>query len=258
MSLLSKILKIVIPIPKILEGNRFLFIGPHPDDIEIGAGATALRLTKLGKNVKFLICTDGRYGTEDPNADAIELIKIRQAEAKAAAAHLGVDDVEFLPYPDGGNYNKYEMTLSIAKVIGEYKPDIIFAPDPKLISELHLDHTNTGDAASNAFIIAGIPKMMAELGVDSVNVKGIAFYFTNRPNQYVKTSNLLDKQFEAIKLFKSQFPETPAWEENVRGLRLYLKLRATRFGMKRLWKSADGFRVLGPLHSHCAPESEDF
>lgn len=258
MSILSKILKMILPPPKIVKCDRFLFIGPHPDDIEIGAGATALRLANMGKSIKFLVCTDGRYGTENPNADTNELIKIRQEEAREAAAYLGINEVEFLPYPDGGDYNRQDMAKSIAKVICEYRPDIIFAPDSKLLSELHADHINVGEAASNAFVMCGLAKMMAELGCKNTSVKGIAFYFTNRPNQYVKTSNLLEKQFEAIRLFKSQFPDTKEWEENIRGLKLYIKLRAMRFGVKRFWKSADAFRVLGTLHAHCAPESDDF
>lgn len=28
------------PLPELDSFNRYLFIGPHPDDIEIGAGAT--------------------------------------------------------------------------------------------------------------------------------------------------------------------------------------------------------------------------
>ncbi len=258
MSLLSKVLKIAVPIPKILHGDSFLFIGPHPDDIEIGAGATVYRLTSMGKKVKFLICTDGRYGTLDADMDDETLIKIRQAEAKKSAAHLGVDDVEFLPYPDGGDYNEYDLTKSIAKVICTFRPNFIFAPDPKLLTELHIDHIKVGQAASHAFIMSGTPKMAKNLGVESISLKGIAYYYTNRPNQYIKTSNLINKQIEAIKLFESQFPNTEEWQQNFKGLTLYIKLRATRFGLKRFWKSADGFCVLGPLHTHCAPESEDF
>ena len=41
MSLMKLILKAAVPTPKIEAYRRFLFVGPHPDDIEIGAGATA-------------------------------------------------------------------------------------------------------------------------------------------------------------------------------------------------------------------------
>lgn len=41
--------------------KRYLFIGPHPGDVELGAGATAAKLAAAGKAVCFLVCTDGRY-----------------------------------------------------------------------------------------------------------------------------------------------------------------------------------------------------
>ena len=60
MGLTKLVLKFAAPLPKIEEYNRFLFIGPHPDDIEIGAGATAAKLVDMGKEVRFLVCIDGR------------------------------------------------------------------------------------------------------------------------------------------------------------------------------------------------------
>ena len=34
-------------------------MGPQPDDIEVGAGATVAKLTAAGKRVTFLVLTDG-------------------------------------------------------------------------------------------------------------------------------------------------------------------------------------------------------
>ena len=62
MSLTRLALRCAAPLPKLERFDRYLFVGPHPDDIEIGAGATAARLAAQGKAVCFLICTDGRYG----------------------------------------------------------------------------------------------------------------------------------------------------------------------------------------------------
>ena len=56
-------IKFAAPFPKVQNFDRYLFVGPHPDDIEIGAGATVAALAAQGKNICFLICTNGRYGT---------------------------------------------------------------------------------------------------------------------------------------------------------------------------------------------------
>ena len=65
MSLTNLALHFAAPLPDLEGFERYLFVGPHPDDIEIGAGATVSRLASLGKKITFLICTDGRYGDEN-------------------------------------------------------------------------------------------------------------------------------------------------------------------------------------------------
>ena len=102
MSILKLVLKAAAPLPDIEKSERYLFIGPHPDDIEIGAGATAAKLAAMGKSVCFLICLDGRYGSETIPPD--ELVGIRKKEACASAKMLGVSDVRFLELSDGGFY----------------------------------------------------------------------------------------------------------------------------------------------------------
>ena len=87
MSLVSLALRLAAPAPQVEAFDRYLFLGPHPDDIEIGAGATAAKLIAAGKQVCFLICTDGRFGLEHaPTGTAPEdLIALRQAEALSSA-----------------------------------------------------------------------------------------------------------------------------------------------------------------------------
>ena len=48
MGLTKLALKIAAPAPRIETFSKYLFIGPHPDDIEIGCGATAAKLAKQG------------------------------------------------------------------------------------------------------------------------------------------------------------------------------------------------------------------
>ena len=120
MSFLTWILKkFVVPIPKVESFEHYLFIGPHPDDIEVGAGATVSRLVDMGKKVTFLIATDGCYGSQTADYDKQALIETRQKEALESAKTLGVNDVHFLPYSDCGLYNLtelYPFTPSIGRV----------------------------------------------------------------------------------------------------------------------------------------------
>lgn len=252
MSITKLALKIAAPLPKLESFERFLFVGPHPDDIEIGAGATAAKLAAAGKKVCFLICTDGRFGSAEFAPQA--LVPIRQAEARASAAALGVDDVRFLPFSDGGFYDARELVSAVARVVGDFKPDVIFAPDHCVTSECHIDHLNTGRAAAEVAYFAPYARLMAEHGAESAPVKALAYYMTAKPNSYVKTSKeLLNQQLASV--FDCHQSQFPANSGEGKAIALYLRLRSADFGLRRACAHAEGFRVLGVTQMHCLPEA---
>lgn len=252
MSLTKLALRFAAPVPGIEDFERCLFIGPHPDDIEIGAGATAAKLAAMGKRVCFLICTDGRFGSAD--IPPSELTGIRREEARASAGALGVSDVRYLTFCDGGFYDMRELVSGIARVVGEFKPDLIFAPDHFVSSECHPDHLNVGRASAEIAYLAPYAQLMAKHGAQAAPVKSLAYYMTAKPNRFVKTSAaLLKKQLSAIfDCHKSQFP---AGCPEAKAIAMYLRLRSVDFGLRRLCGHAEGFRVLGVTQMHCLPEA---
>ena len=255
MSLTRAALRFAAPLPRIENFRRCLFIGPHPDDIEIGAGATAGKLAAAGKELCFLICTDGRFGDAylPKGTSPQDLISRRQAEARRSAALLGVSDVRFLNLRDGGGYTQEALWRGMAEVIGDFKPDVLFAPDPRVSSECHTDHLNVGEAAMRLAYFAPYAGIMAGYGAKAAPVKALALYMTAKPNQYIKTTGYLDRQLEAIfTCHKSQFP---AGCGEARAISLYLKFRSADFGLRSLKGAAEGFRVLGVTQMHCLPEA---
>lgn len=255
MSITRTILKFAAPVPKIETFRNCLFIGPHPDDIEIGAGGTVAALSDMGRQVSFVICTDGRFCTEHTpeGMTSQELIEIRKQEAVASAEVLGVSDVTFLGFSDGGFYERKDLIAALARVIGEKKPDIIFAPDPEVTSECHIDHLNAGNAARQLAFFAPFEDIMREYGAACAPVSAIAYYMTAKPNRFVSTGKYLSRQKEAIfHCHKSQFPEGCG---DISSISLYLKLRSCDFGIRSLKGRAEGFRVLGRTHMHCLPEA---
>lgn len=256
MSLTKHILKFAAPLPKIESFDRFLFIGPHPDDIEIGAGATAAKLASLGKQVCFLICIDGRYG--DGHVKNIisrkELIALRQEEAIKSASVLGVTDVRFLNLCDGGFYKQNDLIQKIASVVGDFKPDVIFAPDPCVTSECHIDHINVGNAARQIAYFAPYSGIMKKYGAKKAPVKALAYYMTAKPTQFIKTSGFLKKQLQAI--FCCHLSQFPKGCDDAKSITMYLKLRSLNYGLLHFASCAEGFRVLGVTQMHCLPEAE--
>ena len=255
MGLTKLVLKIAAPAPKVEEFSSHLFIGPHPDDIEIGAGATAARLAAAGKKVSFLILTDGRYG--DGLSGGIkgdDLAELRRQESIRSAEKLGVTDVRFLDLSDGGFYDYDDMLKGIAKAVGDIKPDLIFAPDPYTGQECHVDHLNTGRAAAHIACFAPYPGIMENYGAEAADVKGIAFYMTAKANRFVKVSKE-EFRLQNEALFGCHTSQFPAGSDEAKQLALYLKLRSADFGLRNLCSHAEGFRVLGQTHMHCLPEN---
>jgi len=255
MGLTKLVLKAAVPIPKIETYRRFLFIGPHPDDIEIGAGATAAKLAAMGKEICFLVCLDGRFGDgnapEGVRGDA--LVTLRRQEAVSSAAMLGVKDVRFLDLSDGGFYQQEELVREIAQVVGDFQPDVIFAPDPDVTSECHIDHRNVGAAARQIAYFAPYRGIMAGHEAQAAPVQALAYYMTAKPNRFVKTRGYLALQLKSIfHCHLSQFPETSTEGKSIA---LYLKVRAVDFGIRSGFGCAEGFRVLGVTHMHCLPEA---
>lgn len=257
MSILKQIILHAAPLPQLENCNRFLFIGPHPDDIEIGAGATAAKLAAAGKELCFLICTDGRYGFDNLSEPITpeQLADIRRKEALSAAKVLGVSDVRFANLSDGAFYDVEELSHVILKTISDFQPEVILCPDPSVTSECHSDHLNAGNAAKRAACFASNREIMKAHGLTAAPVQAIAFFMTAKPNRYIRTDGFLQTQLDSIFLcHTSQFPAGTSWAKS---MSLYLKLRAYDFGLRSLCKTAEGFRVLGQTHMHCLPEAGD-
>lgn len=255
MSLSSLIVRAAVPLPKLEQYQRFLFLGPHPDDIEIGAGATAAKLVSLGKEVCFTVCTDGRFGLGNAPRGATPetLISLRQEEARSSASMLGVQDLRFLSFSDGGLYEKQDLVRAIAGIIADFQPEVIFAPDPDVTSECHADHLNVGRAAKQLACFAPYPELMNAYGAAGAPVKALALYMTAKANRCVDTKGCLSRQLDAI--FRCHLSQFPDKSDEAKALRLYLRIRSADYGLRCFSSAGEGFRVLGPTHMHCLPEA---
>lgn len=253
MSVLKFIIKKAVTLPRPEDMKTVLFVGPHPDDIEIGAGATAAKLAAMGKRVCFLICTDGRYGDRYTEVKGDELAALRESESVESARMLGVEDVRFLRFSDGGFYSTDDMKAKLVSVIGDVKPDMIFCPDPDVISECHPDHLNVGRICKEIACLIPYEGIAKQMGSNAVDLKAIAFYMTAKVNSYVSTRGFFSTQLRAV--FDCHLSQFPRGGSDAYTTALYLKLRAYIFGLKNLSGTAEGFRILGQTHMHCLPEA---
>lgn len=128
-------------------------IAAHPDDIESWCAGTLAQAIDRGATVRLLLVTSGELGSSDPSAVAQEVARLREEEARKAAAILGIAEVVFLHYPDGEVENIKALRADLVAWIRRWQPTILFTHDPEhpLPAYLcHRDHRTVGRAALDA------------------------------------------------------------------------------------------------------------
>jgi LmbE family N-acetylglucosaminyl deacetylase len=117
---------------------RILAIGAHPDDIELGCGASLKLFRDKGHEVYMLVLTRGE-GSGDP--------KIREEECCLSAKCLNVNQLFFGNLLDRKINEGFETIEEIEKVLRVIKPELVFTHGHK---DGHQDHRNTGRATLSA------------------------------------------------------------------------------------------------------------
>ena len=163
---------------------NILFIGAHPDDIEVGAGGTVARFVKEGENVSFLILTNGETAGNP---------LIRRQEAVEGAKILGVTDIIFSDIKDSDKHVRHDnKTISIIEeVIRKKNPDKIFVTTLK---DAHQDHKN-----------AALATISAARTVPNIFFYEVPSSFPDfRPHLYVDISETINQKIEALNAHRSQ------------------------------------------------------
>lgn len=113
---------------------RVLAIGAHPDDVELGCGATLARASAEGAAVTMLVLTDGGLGPtgHDP----------RHLEQAQAAALLGAE-LRWGGFADGRLRHGTELVDVISRVLDEAQPDLVLT---HAAQDSHQDHVATAAA----------------------------------------------------------------------------------------------------------------
>jgi LmbE family N-acetylglucosaminyl deacetylase len=109
------------PLPE--DWQRALAVVAHPDDLEYGAAAAIARWTDQGKQVAYCLITSGEAGIDSMPPDATR--RVREAEQRASAAVVGVDQVDFLGLPDGVLEYGLPLRRAIAAAVRRHQPEIV-------------------------------------------------------------------------------------------------------------------------------------
>lgn len=169
--------------------TRILALGAHPDDVEIYMFGTLSAATAQGARIDCAVATDGAKGGE---GDPAALARIRQAEARAAAALLSAE-MRFLGFGDGELVADAALVGALKALVAETSPDLVITHAP---NDYHRDHRALAEAMRLAASFA-VPVLFA----DTMNGVGFA------PTHYVDITAHFECKAQAIRAHASQEPE---------------------------------------------------
>jgi len=199
-----------------------MVVTPHPDDAEFGVAGTVARWTREGKDVIYVVCTNGDKGTSDPNMKPEELTRIREEEQLTAAKLLGVKEVIFLRHPDQSLEDTPEFRKEIVRLIRMYKPYTVVTADPYRRYIWHRDHRITSQVTLDAIFPyardhLAYPDLLEE-GLEPHKVREVLLWGSEEPNYRVDVTDTFDVKIAALRCHKSQIGGNPSsdMEERMR------------------------------------------
>jgi len=220
----------------------FLAFGAHPDDVELGCGATIAKLVSQGKKVGIVDLTRGELGTRGS-------AEIRTKETNEASKILGITIRENMNFKDGFFRNDEDHQLKIIQVIRKYQPDFVFcnAPDDR-----HIDHPKGSQLIVEASFLSGLTKINTDDSLGNPQKqwrpKNIYHYIQWKnldPDFIFDVSGFHNTKMDAVKCYSSQFydpkskePETPISTKNFMN---FVQSRANDFGRLIGVEHGEGF-----------------
>lgn len=196
-----------------------LVFGSHPDDAELGAGATIAKEITKGKKVGIIDLTRGELGTRGT-------AEIRDQEAAEAAKILGISVRDNLEFADGFFVNDKKHQMVVIQTIRKYRPEIVLC---NTIDDRHIDHARGSKLVSDACFLSGLVKIDTKLEGDDQwqepwRPKVVYHYIQWKnidPDFVIDVTGFIDKKVDAIKAYKSQMydpdsdaPQTPISSRN--------------------------------------------
>ncbi len=174
-------------------------IGAHPDDVEIGMGATVRRMSRQGMRVAIVDLTDGEptpHGT----------VERRMAEASRAGEILAVAERRTLSQPNRYLLDTVQARTELAEVLRELRPLIMFVPYPV---DAHPDHIAAHAIATAARFYAKFTKteMLGEPHYPARVYQYMAVHMRilAEPAFVMDVSDDLGSKLDALAAYESQF-----------------------------------------------------
>jgi len=225
-----------------LDQVELLVFGPHPDDLEIGAGGTVAKHAAMGLRVGLVDLTQGEMGSNGT-------VEERLAEAEEARKVLGAVWRTNLRLPDRAIGSSADHALAATELIRRVKPKAITIP---YWSDRHPDHVAASALLADAIFNAGLRRFRAE--GEPWKPEMTSYYFINesaQPSFVVDVTEHYETKRRALACHKSQFrpPAADAVHTRLTSPRFMtlIESRDAQFGVLAGVDFAEGFVVREPV-----------
>lgn len=217
-----------------------LVFGPHPDDLEIGLGASIAKHVSLGMGVGLCDLTQGEMGTNGT-------VEERLAESERARAVLGAAWRENLRWPDRRIGKDPAHLDQAVEFIRRHQPKTIAVP---YWQDRHPDHVAASAVLTEAAFNAGLRRYQPSAALGAWRAERICYYFINddaEPSFVIDASEHYEQKRQALDCHSSQFQRTAAGAADTRLntpiFRQMIESRDARFGAKVGVRWAEGVVV---------------
>ena len=202
-----------------------LAVGAHPDDVELGCGATLSKAAGEGLRTGIVSLTRGELGTRGTPSQ-------RAREAEQAAEILSVSALRILDCGDGGLQTGPAQEDAFIAVLRELRPHVVFAPPPK---DRHPDHQRAHHMVRDCCYYSGLAKRAPRAA--SPHRPAVVLHYELHdpiePTIVVDVSSSWANKVEALKAHASQFwsrePDPTAQPEPT-----------TKVASRSFWESIEG------------------
>lgn len=163
--------------------SHYLFVGAHPDDIEISAMGWVLKLLRQGENVGILVLTSDRSTRSMEQDDVYKYLSDKYPKSFTFGMYGYWGNQELC-----GNENKIKKLIE--DVIARNDIDFVVTHYPE---DTHLDHRVCSRAVTDA------ARKLTTVYFESVNCRGFV------ANLYIEIDkSILEEKMELVKMHNSQ------------------------------------------------------
>ncbi len=183
-------------------------VGAHPDDVEIACGGILAQLARQGQRVGIIDLTDGEPTPRSPGPE------VRLAEAKDAAAVLGVRHRLTLELPNRRLFDSFEARTLLATELRRYRPKLVIGLGASTPTASP-DHWQAMQITDAAVFYAKLTKWDEHFdGLTPLVIPALLHCYLvdqqellSRPGRIITDiSDTLQLKLAAMRCYKTQFP----------------------------------------------------